>query len=135
MLFRSEAIYGCLFLVFAWTEPAGMFAAAVLALLGAEVIITLADFLEEDRTRSLPPFERVLHTVLAIFYGGFLISITPWLFTRAFEPSAVALVSHGLFSWFFTISSLGVFAFSVRNVIAVRALSRHVVTQIGRAHV
>jgi hypothetical protein len=124
-----EAIYGCLFLVFAWAEPAGWFAGAVLALLFAEIVITLADFLEEDRTRSLPPLERVLHTVLAIFYGGFLISIIPWLGTQALEPSAVRIVSHGLFSWFFTLSSIGVFAFSVRNAIAVRALARHAVVE------
>jgi uncharacterized protein (TIGR01777 family) len=120
-----EAIYGCLFLVFAWMEPQGLFAVAVLMLLGAEIVITLADFLEEDRTRSLPPFERVLHTVLAIFYGGFLISVIPWLATSALAPSTVTFASHGLFSWFFTVSSIGVFAFSIRNAIAVRVLWRH----------
>lgn len=125
-----EAIYGFLFLVFAWSEPRGVFAAAVLALLAAEIVITLADFVEEDRTRSLPPFERVLHTLLAIFYGGFLISIIPWLIVSAFAPGGITLVSHGAFSWLFTLSSIGVFGFSVRNVIAVRALGRHAVASV-----
>lgn len=119
-----EAIYGCLFVTFAWTEPQGVFAAVVLLLLGAEIVITLADFLEEDRTRHLPPFERVLHTVLAIFYGGFLISVIPWLATATATASRVTLVDHGWLSWFFTISAVGVLAFSVRNFFAVRTLGQ-----------
>jgi uncharacterized protein (TIGR01777 family) len=118
-----EGIYGVLFLIFAWVEPSGIFAAAVLALLLIEVAITIADFLEEDRSRRLPPFERVLHTVLAVLYGTFLALAIPWLLAQAAKPSAIVLVSHGLFSWFFTLSSVGVFAFSIRNAIAVRQLA------------
>jgi uncharacterized protein (TIGR01777 family) len=119
-----EGIYGILFLIFAWVEPSGMFAAGVLALLLAEVAITIADFLEEDRSRRLPPFERVLHTVLAVLYGIFLALAIPWLLSEATKPSAVTLISHGPFSWFFTLSSVGVIAFSIRNAIAVRTLAR-----------
>lgn len=118
-----ETIYGVLFLVFAWIEPAGLFALAVLALLVTEVAITIADFLEEDRTRNLPPFERVLHTVLAVLYGAFLGLVLPWLVVQANAPTAVTLTSHGLFSWFFTLASFGVLAFAVRNAIAVRMLA------------
>ena len=119
-----EGIYGVLFLIFAWVEPAGLIAAAVLALLLVEVAITIADFIEEDRSRHLPPFERLLHTVLAVLYGIFLALVVPWLAGQIGKPTGAALVSHGLFSWFFTAASLGVLAFAVRNVIAVRALGR-----------
>lgn len=119
-----EGIYGVLFLVFAWLEPSGLIAAAVLALLLVEVVITIADFIEEDRSRHLPPFERVLHTVLAVLYGTFLALVVPWLAGQVAKPTAAALVSHGLFSWFFSAASLGVLAFAVRNVIAVRALGQ-----------
>jgi uncharacterized protein len=119
-----EGIYGVLFLLFAWTQPSGIFAAVVLALLAAEVVITIADFLEEDRSRRLPPFERVLHTVLAVLYGTFLALAIPWLIVKAAEPAGFAFVSHGLLSWFFTIASGGVLAFSIRNAIAVQALAR-----------
>lgn len=127
-----EAIYAVIFLVLAWTEPAGAFSVAVLALLLCEVTITIADFLEEDCTRHLPTLERVLHTILAILYGGFLISIVPWLYNRISLPSALETVSHGLLSWFFTLSSIGVFAFAIRNAIAVRALAKRepVATQV-----
>ena len=119
-----EAIYGVLFLIFAWVEPQGPFAAAVLALLLSEVGITIADFLEEDRTRRLPPFERVLHTVLAVLYGTFLGLTIPWLLAQTASPTGVAFITHGPLSWFFTVASLGVLTFSIRNVIAVRALAK-----------
>jgi uncharacterized protein (TIGR01777 family) len=119
-----EAIYGVLFLLFAWIEPAGIVAIGVLGLLVVEVVITLADFLEEDRTRKLPPFERVLHTILAISYGAFLLLAVPWLIGQAFAPTGFAWVDHGIFSWFLTMASVGVFGFSIRNALAVRALGR-----------
>lgn len=117
-----EAIYGVLFLIFAWIEPGGAFAAAVLVLLLVEVAITIADFIEEDRTRHLPPFERLLHTVLAVLYGTFLALAVPWLIGQAAGPTSVAFVSHDLFSWFFTVAAAGVLGFSVRNALAVRTL-------------
>ncbi|MFM9862166.1 MAG: TIGR01777 family oxidoreductase [Micropepsaceae bacterium] len=120
-----EGIYAILFLVFAWAQPAGIFAAAVLALMLTEVAITIADFLEEDRTRRLPPFERVLHTVLAVLYGSFLGLTIPWLLAQTAASTGISFVSHGVFSWFFTLASIGVLAFSIRNVMAVRALGRY----------
>jgi hypothetical protein len=119
-----EAIYGVLFLLFAWTNPSGAFAIGIVALLVTEVAITIADFIEEDRTRNLPHFERVLHTVLAVGYGAFLALALPWLIARAGEPSALAFVSQGLLSWFFTLASIGVLAFAIRNLLAVRRLGR-----------
>lgn len=123
-----EFIYGVLFLVFAWVEPSGIAAMAVLALLAVEIVITIADFLEEDRTRKLPPFERVLHTVLAIIYGAFVATVVPWLVWMSAFPTSLTPVDHGLFSWFFTVASIGVFGFAIRNFFAVRALGRHAAT-------
>ncbi len=119
-----EGIYAVLFLAFAWVEPSGGFAALVLTLLVVEVAVTITDFLEEDRTRRLPPFERVLHTVLAVLYGTFLGLTIPWLIAQTKQPTVVTFISHGLLSWFFTIASVGVLAFSIRNAIAVQALGK-----------
>ncbi|MFN8947347.1 MAG: TIGR01777 family protein, partial [Alphaproteobacteria bacterium] len=119
-----EASYGILFLLFAWIEPGGLAAMAVMGLLVMEVVITLADFLEEDRTRKLPPFERILHTVLAISYGAFLLLAVPWLVAQAAAPTGFVWVDHGLFSWFLTVASVGVLGFAIRNALAVRALGR-----------
>src|SRR5262245_36866148 len=96
-----EGIYGILFLIFAWTNPQGVFAAAVIALLLIEIVITITDFIEEDRTRHLPPFERVLHTVLAVSFGAFLAFALPPLIANTTAASALIATSHGLLSWFF----------------------------------
>ena len=106
-----EAIYAVLFLIFAWIEPGGIFAAAVLALLLSKWPITIADFLEEDRTRHLPPFERVLHTVLAVLYGTFLgLSLSRGSSRRrqspAASPSSRTACSRGSSRWQPSASSL-----------------------------
>ncbi|WP_255590798.1 MULTISPECIES: hypothetical protein [unclassified Acidovorax] len=90
-----EAICGVVFVGLAWFEWRGAFAAVLAALLLVELGITLADFLEEDRTRRLPPFERVLHTVLIISYGLFLGLIAPVLWAWVQQPTAMVLAPHG----------------------------------------
>ena len=97
-----EAIYAVVFLGLAWTEWHGALAVVMAALLLVEVGITLADFLEEDRSRRLPPFERVLHTVLAITYGLFLATLAPHLAAWASAPTGLAWTPHGVVSWAFT---------------------------------
>lgn len=117
-----EAIYGVVFLGLAWWEWRGALAALLGALLLAELVITLADFLEEDRTRHLPPLERVLHTVLTISYGVFLAVVAPVLWGWAQEPTALVLAPHGWISWLFTLYAVGVWAWSARNMLAVAHL-------------
>jgi uncharacterized protein (TIGR01777 family) len=117
-----EAIYAVLFAGLAWLEWRGVWAFALGGLLALEVVITLKDFLVEDRTRRLPPFERVLHTVLAIGYGAILAMLAPILIGWAAEPTALAGTSHGPVSWIMSLASLGVGAWSVRNAVAVVSL-------------
>ena len=119
-----EAIYSVVFIGLAWAEWRGLLAWLFGALLLVEVGITLADFLEEDRSRRLPPFERVLHTVLAVAYGLFLATLAPHLVAWAALPTGLAWTPHGVVSWAFTVCGVGVAAWSVRNTIAVRALDR-----------
>jgi uncharacterized protein (TIGR01777 family) len=119
-----EAIYGGVFLGLAWAEWHGAFALLLALLLAAEVVITLADFLEEDRTRQLPPLERVLHTVLAVSYGLFLATLAPRLWAWGQARTAVVSTPHGLVSWLFTLFAAGLVAWSVRNALAVADLAR-----------
>ena len=128
-----EAIYGVVFVGLAWFEWHGALAVLLGALLVAELGITLADFLEEDRSRKLPPFERVLHTVLAVTYGLFLATLAPHLVAWAAAPFGLAWTPHGLVSWAFSACAAGVFAWSVRNGVAVHALGRQ--AQAGAAPV
>lgn len=117
-----EAIYGVVFIGLAWFEWRGVWAWGLASLLLIELGITLADFLEEDRTRRLPPFERVLHTLLTISYGLFLGIFAPVLMGWAQQPSALSFASHGWVSWLFTLYGIGVLAWSVRNLFAVLRL-------------
>src|ERR1700755_1463338 len=62
-------LYAMLFLVLGWLGVHGIIAMIVIAMLAAEIVITLMDFVEEDLSRKLPPSERINHTLLAINYG------------------------------------------------------------------
>jgi len=121
-----EGIYGVVFLALAWTEWHGALALLLGGLLAVEVVVTLADFLEEDRSRRLPPFERVLHTVLALTYGVFLAALAPHLVDWSSRPTGLAWTPHGLVSLAFSACAAGLAAWSVRNALAVRALGREV---------
>lgn len=119
-----ELIYAVVFLIFAWVEPHGPWAVALGIVLMGEILITLADFLEEDRTRKLPPLERVLHTVLAINYGVFLALLIPILWGWAQLPGALTPVDRGLWSLFFSLAGAGVLIWGVRDALAWITLDR-----------
>ena len=119
-----EGIYAVLFLGLAWVRWEGVWAWVLAGLLAVEIVITLADFIEEDMTRRLPNLERVLHTILAVSYGGFVAALTPEMLTWAAAPTGLPFVSHGWVSLLFTLYAAGVFAWSVRNWIAVVRLYR-----------
>jgi uncharacterized protein len=115
-------IYGPVFLAFAWVELRGLFAMALLAILAIELVITLADFVEEDRSRTLSPQERVLHGLLTLNYGAFLALILPTLAAQAAMPSAIFAVDRGWMSWLLTLYAVGSSGFGVREALAARRL-------------
>lgn len=119
-----EALYGTLFIGLGWFEWHGGLAWVLAALLGVEVVVTLADFLEEDRTRRLPPFERALHTVLTISYGLLLGLLAPVLMHWSQQATALHVQPHGWVSVLFTLYGVGVLAWSLRNMLAVLRLRR-----------
>jgi hypothetical protein len=119
-----EAIYGVVFIGLAWWQWQGVLAVLLAGLLGIEVVVTLADFLEEDRSRSLPPFERVLHTLLTISYGLFLAVFAPVLWGWAQQPTRLLPADNGGWAPLLTLYGVGVLAWSLRNLIAVRRLAQ-----------
>ena len=119
-----EAIYAVLFAGIAWLRWEGAWAWVLAALLAIEVVITLADFIEEDLTRRLPPMERVIHTVLAVSYGGFLVAVAPTMAAWAAAPTGLVLAGHGLVSQVFLVFAAGLVAWSARNWVAVVRLHR-----------
>jgi uncharacterized protein (TIGR01777 family) len=112
-----EALYAFVFFSLAWYEWRGAWALLVAGVWLLEIGITIADFIVEDRTRRLPPLERVLHTALAINLGFVLAALAPVLLRWWSMPAAVVRVDHGALSWLFTLFAVGVFAWAIRDAI------------------
>lgn len=110
-----EAIYGLLFIGLAWLECRGLWALLPVGLMVTELVITCADFLEEDRSRTLPPLERVLHTVLALNFGVLLGLLAPLFLQWLHSPGALVFVYRGPWSWCFTFAGVAVMLWSARN--------------------
>ncbi|AVP98321.1 TIGR01777 family protein [Ahniella affigens] len=95
-------LYGLLLGLLAWVDFRGAWLLLPLSLFSVELMITLADFVEEDQSRLLPPTERILHTVMAINAGALLVA---WLqpLTVAPLPSTIAWRSFDGFAAFLTV--------------------------------
>src|SRR6267143_5066076 len=91
-------LYALLFLVLGWLEVDGVFAMLIIAVLVAEIVITLMDFVEEDMSRKLPASERINHTLLAINYGAILVLLLPVLIAWAMQPTGIRSADTELLS-------------------------------------
>lgn len=125
--------YALLFGTIGWLTWNGLFAWLFLVLLVTEIAITLADFLEEDRIRKLPPGERVMHAVMGIVYGLFLAYLFPNILEWIKQPTGFGVVSHGLLSWFLTLMAGGVLLSGVRDFLSAKR-SREIPALWGTAN-
>jgi uncharacterized protein (TIGR01777 family) len=114
-----EFLYAFIFFALAWYEWRGIWALLIGVVFVVEVVITLADFIVEDQTRHLPKLERVLHTLLAMNVGAVLIVLAPILLKWGAAPTSIRPMARGVLSRAFTIVSVGVLAWSVRDTLAV----------------
>lgn len=119
-----NCIYTILFVGLAWWTWEGLWAWVFIALLAAELVITLIDFLEEDRTRRLPPTERLLHTILTAGYGAFLALIAPHVATWAGNSTAVVAADYGLLAWVLTLFGIGAGLWGVRDLLGAIRMNR-----------
>lgn len=115
--------YALLFLVLGWLEVHGLLAMIVIAVLAAEIVITLMDFVEEDLSRKLPASERINHTLLALNYGAILVLLLPVLIGWAWQPFGIRLVDYGWLSIGTTVAAVGVGLFGLRDLAASRRLA------------
>jgi len=120
--FIRELIYAVIFFGLAWYEWHGAWAIVLIALLATELVVTMIDFIIEDNTRKLPPFERVLHTILAINVGIFLAVLFPVLADWHGNETAFYSADYGWWSWLFTACAAGVGIWGIRNLLAVMKL-------------
>ncbi|WP_448679148.1 TIGR01777 family oxidoreductase [Pseudomonas nicosulfuronedens] len=117
-------IYGVLFLGIAHLGFHGSWSIVVALLFALEIVLTLWDFMVEDRTRKLPPLERVMHTVLAINGGAFLAIYGLQLQQWAEQPTALAPIDSGWQGALLTFAAIGVIASGIRDALAARKLTR-----------
>jgi hypothetical protein len=96
----------------------GAFAWLLLALLGGEIVITIWDFIEEDRIRRLPPGERAMHAVMGIVYGAFLAFLIPQLILWSRLATGFGASRHGFPAWILLALAAGVFVSGVRDLLA-----------------
>src|SRR5580765_2578049 len=115
-------LYALLFLVLGWLEVHGVWALIVIAVLVAEIVITLMDFVEEDMSRKLPASERINHTLLALNYGAILVLLLPVLIGWAMQPTGVASAYTGWLSLIAAAAAVGAALCGLRDFTASKRL-------------
>lgn len=126
-----DFLYALLFGSLPWVAWRGAWAAVLGLVIATEILITLADFVVEDRVRKplggVFPGERCMHTVMAILYGAVLAHLVPVLLEAwslptglVVEPVAVPGALRGALS----LMAAGVFGSGVRDLYAAFGLPR-----------
>ena len=98
----------------------GTFAWTLAALLAIEIVITLWDFIEEDRIRKLPAGERAMHAIMGIIYGAFLANLVPEILRWSRLDTGFGGSSHGFPAWVLSGLAAGVFVSGIRDLLASR---------------
>ena len=112
--FTYSVVFGSL----AWTTWNGILLWGLVAIFAAEIVITLLDFIEEDRTRKLPAGERVMHAVMGIVYGIFLALLYPYAVIWSRMATGFGAADYGVLSWILSLFAAGVLASGVRDWMA-----------------
>ena len=113
-----DFVYAILFATIGWLTWNGRLAWLFLLLLLIEIIITLADFLEEDRIRKLPPGERIMHALMGIVYGLFLAYLVPNVFGWIHQATGFGHVQYGYLSWLLYFMAGGVLVSGIRDYLS-----------------
>ena len=122
-------IYGLLFAALPRVGWRGAWAYVLGALLAAEIVITLRDFVVEDGVRAplggVFAGERVTHAVMAVIYGAMLANLLPALDawrgeTAGFAPHSPPVPAE--LTWLLTLMSAGVTVSGARDAYAALGL-------------
>lgn len=124
-----DAIYVVIFgtlPVIAWQ---GWMVALLALLLLAEIVITMADFVTEDRVRvgigGVFAGERVTHALMGIVYGAMLAFLVPVMHGWAGDPTALTAVTYQappLLRWCLVAAAAGIAVHGLRDLAAVLRL-------------
>jgi uncharacterized protein (TIGR01777 family) len=117
-------LYSVLFLGLAYWEWHGIWTIVLLGVFTVEIILTLWDFVVEDRTRLLPATERVTHTVLAINGGAFITLLALNAPAWYAMPTGLEWSAYGRLSQFLALCGIGVGLSGIRDGVAALRLGR-----------
>ena len=124
-----DFLYALLFGSLPWLRWQGVWAGVLALIIAAEIVITLTDFVVEDRVREplggVYPGERCMHAVMAILYGAVLAHLAPEVLAWWQQPSGLELAPVPVpESLRFTLALMaaGVFGSGVRDLYAALGL-------------
>ena len=115
-------LYSVLFIGLSFWTWQGVWAVVLVVIFGIEIVLTLWDFVVEDKTRLLPATERVMHTVLAINGGAFIALLLINFSTWYASPTALTFTNNGWLSCFLAVCGVGVGLSGIRDAFAAKAL-------------
>jgi len=124
-----DFLYAVLFASLPFAAWRGRWAGVLAAVLAAEIVLTLWDFIVEVGVRK--PFgdvyggERVTHAVMGILYGAMVANLIPAVWTWWGMPSAFAppdAVVAAPLRWTLAVMGAGVFVSGVRDLYAALGL-------------
>ena len=126
-----DFLYAVLFVTLPWLAWQGGWVLVLAAVLIAEIVLTLTDFVVEISVRkSLGDVyggERVTHAVMGILYGGMIASLIPVLITWWRLPNALVVEPPDVpdaLRWGLVMMAVGVFVSGVRDLYAAYELPR-----------
>lgn len=120
-----DFFYGVLFITLPWLSWRGTWAALLLGVITAEIILTFWDFVVEITVRKelgdVYAGERVTHAVMGILYGAMLATLAPTLISWWESPTALTTAFAPITRWMritLTVMGLGVVASGLRDLYA-----------------
>jgi hypothetical protein len=126
-----DFIYSIIFGTLPFYEWHGIWSLVLATLLLAEIVITLADFMIEDRVRKdlggVYPGERATHAIMGIVYGAFLATLCPILVNWWNEPSTIMLSQvevPSVVRYVLVLMAVGVFLSGLRDMLSAVGIPR-----------
>lgn len=124
-----DALYVVVFATLPVIQWRGAWAIALTAVLLAEFVVTMLDFVTEDRVRAsiggVMPGERITHAVMGIVYGAVLAFLVPVLHAWYQLPTALVAEPAPVPAWLRTAlaaAAVGTLLHGLRDLAAVLAL-------------
>jgi hypothetical protein len=116
-----DFLYAIVFATLPRVEWRGAWTHVLVSILGAEIVITLTDFVIETYDRNVEAGERVTHAIMGICYGAMLAMLIPVLARWSARPTGFALSTNGVPAGLrlaLTLMAAGVFLSGGRDAVA-----------------